>query len=112
MATLSFGPLICVKLTLMGTLVVFPFPKNVQLMTSGIAGDEKVWTSFFFSPYLCVHSRVCVYITHSVDSETKREIKTHSKKGSSSLYWNVAERSEKANNPGLRWDASGGLSLL
>lgn len=67
---------------------------------------------FFFSPYLCVHSRVRVYMTHSVDSETKREIKTHSKKGSSSLYWNVAERSEEPNNPGLWWDTSGGVSLL
>lgn len=73
-----------VKLTLMGTLVVFPFPKNVQLMTSGISGGEKVWTSFF--SYLCVHSHVHDHITHSVDSEMKRgEIKTHSKTGSSSL---------------------------
>lgn len=117
MATLSFGPLICVKLTLMGTLVVFPFPKTVQLMTSGISGGEKVWTSFFlflfFYIYLCVHSHVHDYITHSVDSEMKRgEIKTHSEKGSSSLYWNVAERSEKPNNSGLWCDVSGGLSLL
>lgn len=81
-------------------------------MTSGILGGEKVRTSSP-PPYLCVHSHVHVYMTHSVDCETKRgEIKTHSKKGSSSLYWNVAEGSEKPKNPGLWWDVSGRLSLL
>lgn len=43
---LSFGPLINVIFTLVGTLVVIPFPKNVQLMTSGISGGEKVWACF------------------------------------------------------------------
>lgn len=93
MATLSFGPLICVNLTLVGTLVVIPFPKNVQLMTSGISGGEKAWASFcllliiFLYIYLCVHSHVHVYTMHCVDIETKRgEIK----KGQipyTGMYW-------------------------
>lgn len=49
----------------MGTLVVFPFPKNVQLMTSGILGGEKVRTSFFFPIFVrafscpCLHDSFC-----------------------------------------------------
>lgn len=73
-------------------------------MTSGISGGEKVWASFclfFFFVcfvvvavvYLCVHSHVHIYTMHSVDNKPGGgKIKTHSKKGSNSLNWNVLER--------------------
>lgn len=67
-------------------------------MTSGISGGEKVWASFCLFVvvvYLCVHSHVHIYTMHSVDNiPGGGKIKTHSKKGSNSLNWNVLERSE------------------
>lgn len=45
--------------------------------------------------YLCVHSHVHIYTMHCVDNiPGGGKIKTHSKKGSNSLNWNVLERSE------------------
>lgn len=67
-------------------------------MTSGISGGEKEWASFCLFVvvvvYLCVHSHVHIYTMHSVDNiPGGGKIKTHSKKGSNSLNWNVLERS-------------------
>lgn len=66
---LSFGPLINVFFTLVGTLVVNPFPKNVQLMTGGISDGGKSMSLFcVVAVSLCEHSLVHIYTTHSVDN--------------------------------------------
>lgn len=84
---LSFGPL-NVFFTLVGTLVVIPFPNNVQLMTGGISGAEKSMSLFFsvFVCYfsvvvlsLCKHSCVHIYTTHFVDNIPGRGEKNKNK---------------------------------
>lgn len=102
MATLSFGPLMCESHTFVGTPVVIPFPKNLQLAASYTVDGEKlsIWVFFLLFVQLCVHSHVHFYTLHSVDTAKERgEIKHIQRKGSNSLNWNVTV--EKPSIQGL-----------
>lgn len=72
-----------------------------------LKGGEKVliWASFFSFSDICACILMSTFTQCILQTlKTKRgEIKTHSKKGSNSLNWNVLQRSEKPSIQGLQW---------
>lgn len=80
MATLSFGPLICVNLTLVGTLVVIPSAKNLQLVISGMSSVVKdglgFWT--FFSDSCTVRAFSVPHLHSSFSRHRNKEEKNKS----------------------------------
>ena len=82
-------------------------------MTSGISGVKKyglLFSCFFWVFFVFFNICACILMStftqcvlQTLKQGKKRRKKTHSKKSSNSLRWNVPERSETPSIKGLCW---------